>query len=194
MTELQYLQQNLLGFEGDTFARDKFKSIIDDYGIEVVVETGTYLGSTTRHLASWCKEVHTIEVNEKNYLQASKNLRDSPARLWLGNSAQVLDKVLALVKGKPMFIFLDAHWESYNPLPEELRVIARHGLKPIIAIHDFKVPGHPELGFDSYKGQDYDFEWIRGGVVGIYGENGYTVEYNSEATGARRGIIYIYPR
>lgn len=194
MTRQEYLEQNKAGFENDKFAREKFKHIIESNNIKTVIETGTYLGSTTKWLSQWADTVHTIEVNPENYSKAVKNLRENNnVEVWQGNSAELLKEILPLHKDEPLFIFLDAHWESYNPLIDELKVIADNKLKPIIAIHDFKVPGKPELGYDSYQGQDYDWSWIRSSVENIYGED-YTIEYNSEATGAKRGIIYIHPK
>ena len=195
MTESEYIKQNKLGFEGDLFARNKFQDIIESNGINTVVETGTYLGSTTRYFAQWADIVHTIEINKYNYEKAKSNLYDcSNVKMHFGNSSQELAKVIAtLDKSQPVLFFLDAHWEDYNPLLAELKVIALAGLKPFIAIHDFKVPNKPELGFDSYKGQDYEWDWIKAGIEEIYDEGGYKVEYNSEASGAKRGIIYISP-
>lgn len=92
-------------------------------------------------------------------------------------------------------IFLDAHWYK-NPLLSELHAIATHGIKPVIAIHDFKVPDHPELGYDVYAKQNitYDFAYIKESIENIYGKDGYEYHYNSEATGDKRGCIFIYPK
>lgn len=200
MTQEDYLKQNLAGFENDSFAKEKMKQIITDNNIQMVIETGTYLGSTTKHFAEWVKQVYTIEVLEKHYDLANKALRDTPnVTQYLGNSPEVLNKLFSEdifeEFDEPLFIFLDAHWGDYNPLLDELDTIAKWkwNLTPIIAIHDFKVPDHPELGFDSYKGQDYEWEWIKEKIIQIYGEGGFRIEYNSEATGAMRGLIYIFP-
>lgn len=193
MTRQEYLKQNEVGFENDSFAREKFKHIIESNNIKTVIETGTYLGSTTKWLSQWTDTVHTIELNPENYNKAVRNLKENRnVEVWHGNSSELLKEILALHKDEPLFIFLDAHWNDFNPLLDELKVIADNKLKPIIAIHDFKVPGHPELGFDSYNGQDYDWDWIKDSVKEIYGED-FTVEYNSEAAGAKRGIVFIYP-
>ena len=97
-------------------------------------------------------------------------------------------------KDKSVLLFLDAHWESHNPLLEELQIIKDKGMKPVIAIHDFFVPEHPELGFDSYAGQDYNWEWIASSIESIYGADGYKYFYNSEAEGMKRGVVFIMPK
>ena len=189
---MNYIAQNKLGFEGDVFAKEKMKHIIESNGIKTIVETGTYLGSTTKWFSQWADKVHTFEVKQDHFNKAKEALKGcNNITMHLGNSAYELSKVIGDLSDKTFF-FLDAHWEDYNPLLDELKVIADSGLKPIIAIHDFKVPDHPELGFDSYKGQDYDLEWIKPSLKLIYGED-YLIKYNTEATGAKRGIIYIYP-
>jgi predicted O-methyltransferase YrrM len=196
MTEAEYIAQNELGFEGDTFLKDEFQKLIDLFKIETIVETGTYRGSTTVQLAKMVKKVISIEVKKENYLIAKEKTKNIPeVNLFLGNSSELLPDILNHddVKNKNLFFFLDAHWESYNPLIDELKVIAKAGLKPLIAIHDFKVPG-TDLGFDSYAGQDYDLDWIKKELDNIYGENDYSYHYNTNATGARRGVIFIYHR
>ena len=193
MTQQDYLEQNLLGFENDTYAKDKFHEIITTNEIETVIETGTYLGATTKHLAQWTRTVHTIEIKKEHYDKAKNNLKSiGNIEMHYGNSAEILLNILSNLENKEkVFIFLDAHWQEYNPLLDELRSIKSAGLKPIIAIHDFKVEEHPELGYDTYNGQDYEWDWIKEGVEDIYGVDGYTVEYNSKATGAMRGIIFL---
>ena len=196
MTEQQYLDQNLAGFENDSFAKEKMKAIITGNKIKTVIETGTYLGSTTKHFSAWTKQVHTIEVKESHFNTSLKALEDClNVKSHLGNSPEVLDRILSKINKKELlFFFLDAHWEAFNPLLDELKVIAKHGFKPIIAIHDFKVPGHPEFGYDTYRGIVYERAWIEPSLINIYGKDGYSIEYNSQATGAKRGIIYIMPK
>lgn len=194
MTKNEYLQQNLAGFENDSFAKEKMKQIIADNNINVVIETGTYLGSTTKHFSQWVPKVITIEVNKDNYEKSLKELANyTNVAQFFGSSDTVLEEILPLFRQDNIFFFLDAHWNEYNPLINELAVIASNKIKPIIAIHDFKVPGHPELGFDTYGDIIYEWDWIKSSIEAIYGEKGYRIEYNSEATGAKRGIIYIFP-
>lgn len=196
MTHKDYIKQNALGFEGDTFLKEKCEAIIKDNQIDWVIETGTYRGASTSHFAKWCERVDTIEINAVNYADARKLLEDfNNVNMHFGNSAEVLDGLLSSDDAQiaNIFLFLDAHWEGYNPLLDELRLIAEKGLKPIIAIHDFKVPGSPELGFDTYGDIVYEWDWIASSVERIYGKDGYIIEYNKMAAGARRGVIFIYP-
>src|SRR5687767_13182602 len=147
-------------FNSDSIILEQVKNLIREFNIDQIIETGTYHGDTTKELAKLVPLVHTIEVNPAYQNTAQSNCKGVENIYWyLGSSPDVLDKQLLPGNSKNLLIFLDAHWGSYNPLLDELKAIAKHGLKPVILIHDFKVPGK-DFGFDSYGGQDYDWEWV----------------------------------
>ena len=165
------LMQNQEGaLNQDTFAQQEFINLKNKFGLKYAIETGTCLGYTTDFLCDNYKKVHTIEISEK-----FKMIKDLPEQ-------------------ENIFIFLDAHWGHHCPLKEELKQIKETGIKPVIAIHDFVVPNKPQLGFDSIKGQPFNYEWLKDDFDSIYGEEGYDYYYNSESVGAKRGIIYITPK
>lgn len=196
MTQRQkaYEQRNLLGFEGDTFMKEKVKSIIKEYGIELVIEGGTYLGGTARQFAQMAPQVVTIEIDDKNYERASILLKSlDNVELIHGSTVDVLPKLLKKHKNKKILWWSDAHWLEHNPMIKEMRIIAKSGIRPVMAIHDFKVPGRPDLGFDTYKDIVYEWSWIEPSIKKIYGDD-FIKEYNDKATGAKRGIVYIYPK
>src|SRR4029077_12824555 len=87
---------------------------------------------------------------------------------YLGSSETVLPEILESVNGNTIF-FLDAHWENYCPLQHELAVIAAHNIRPVIAIHDFQVPGQPGLAFDTYNHQPFTYDWLKPLFEKIYG-------------------------
>lgn len=201
MTAEEYLAQNALGFEGDTFLKEEVERLVKKWEVVSIIESGTYMGATSRELAKMAEHVFTIEINPPYYLQAREvQCEKSPVYL-LGNSSEIIGgQFIVQSKFGNVFLLLDAHWQQYNPLIDELEVIAkaRRGAntncKVIIAIHDFKVPDHPELGYDTYAGQDYEWSWIEQSIKNIYGEDGFTYHYNSEAAGAKRGVIFIEPK
>lgn len=199
MTQKEYIEQNAKGFEGDSYLREKVQSIIKEKKIYWVIETGTYRGATTKHLAEGVAKVDTIEIMEDNFQIAASHLSGTAnIELHKGNSPEELDKLFTAFNKKGrrpnLLCFLDAHWGEYNPLLDELKTIAKHKWKPVIIIHDFKVPGRDDLGFDTYKDIVYEWDWIKNDIDKIYGAEGYTVEYNDKAEGAKRGVIFIYPK
>jgi hypothetical protein len=197
-----YLAQNALGYEGDVFIHAELKKLNKRFNFYYAFETGTFRGATTQFLCMVAHYVHTIEIDNENFAVAEQFHRESKLfRVFnnLGNSPDVLNEILSRPsqpewKDLSLLFYLDAHWENHCPLLDELQVIADHKLKPVIVIHDFKVPEHPEFGYDSYNGQDFDFAWIQPSIERIYGVDGYDYHYNLVAIGAKRGVIYIYPK
>jgi hypothetical protein len=72
----------------------------------------------------------------------------------------------------------------------EIKAIGKVCTFPVIVIHDFKVNG---LGYDTYNGQELDFDYILPALKECY-PDGFSYEYNKQAEGARRGVIFIYPK
>jgi hypothetical protein len=214
MNNQEYLERNLKGYEGDNFIHKEIKDLIKDHKVELIVETGTYRGGTTKRLAEFGLPVHTFEVNKEYYDKAVESFK---------NIANIYPKLISSPKGiddlgrsheeeiktgggkvqpKRVLFFLDAHWGEDWPLLDELTVIskwcfmARAWLLPIIVIHDFKVPSQPKLGYDSYKETELTYGYVRDKVDDIYDGFDYTVNYNSEkkAEGAMRGVCYMAPK
>lgn len=192
MTKTEYEKQNALGYEGDRFIGEEIAKLVKEHGIEQIIETGTYLGNTTKKLVLMAPTL-SIEINVENWRRAKINCEGIKGiDLLFGNSIDMLKEYLPLYTDKKLLFFLDAHWGEYCPLLDELELIANHGIKPVIVIHDFKVPKRPELGFDSYNGQPFELEWIEKSLEKIYGSN-FAYHYNLQAEGAKRGVIYVYP-
>jgi hypothetical protein len=198
-TEIPYIMPNQLEpFNGDSFIEQEFLKLRDLFNIDTAIETGTCFGSTTKFLGKHFKKVISIEINNE-YLEVARSfLRpDRNIHTYCGASEKILGKLLDYpepVNDKSIF-FLDAHWEDYFPLRDELRIIAEHKIRPVIAIHDFQVPGQPGLSFDSYGGQPLTFEWLKSSFDDIYGAGGYDYYYNTElnSSAIKVGIIYITP-
>jgi len=183
---------------GDIHLCEKFIELRDRFEIKTAIELGTCVGGTTRWLADNFENVIGIELL-KEYLSIAKKRVGNRKNVvfFQGSTVDVLPKVLGsldvLPEGQIIF-HVDSHWGPNNPLLQELAIIAQYGLKPIIEIHDFKNPLHTEFGFDTYGAIVYEWNYIKDSIEKIYGIDGYIVEYNSKATGAMRGCIFIYPK
>ena len=179
-------------FNGDKHLAERFIELRDKHNIELVIETGTYHGQTTEWLGKNFPKVITIESNKEYYEKAKERLkRYDNVFMVMGDSSRVLEDFIP--KKKNVLFFLDAHWYQ-NPVIQELKQIKDSGTKPIIAIHDFKVPDRLDLGYDIYPEQGivYDFEWIKPLLDSIYEH--YEISYNNNAVGAKRGCIFIEPK
>ncbi len=137
-------------FGGDKLLKEEFERLIKRFSIKTIIETGTYVGDTTKELSTMVKSVHTIETNKQFYDIAKWNCRNlTNVTFHLGSSPEIIERVLPMVI-KPVLFFLDAHWFNYWPILDELKVIGKKGGKnSVIVIHDFYVPGK-NFGYDSY--------------------------------------------
>lgn len=175
----------LIPFEGDTFIPQEIINLKNRFDIKTAIETGSQFGASTRWLMDSFNNAFGCEPN--------KNFFDLCAHKGLTVYNEDSIKFLKRFKSeKNLLIFIDSHFEGLPcPLKDELKLIAKFEHKPVIVIHDFKVPGK-DFGFDKY---DYElcFEEIEEHLKEIY-PDGFEYHYNSEANGANRGIIYIYPK
>lgn len=186
-------------FNCDNFIAEEFIKLRDKFDIESAIETGTCLAWTTKWLSENFKEVFTVEISEQYRNFALKRLEGKTnVTSALGNSPDFLKEILSLpIITNKTILFLDAHWSTeYCPLKDELKAIAQSGLKPVIAIHDFVVPQHPEFGFDEINGQPFTYEWLKPEFDAIYGEGNYEHHYNTglQEQSAKRGIIFVTPK
>lgn len=180
-------------FNCDKFMEDEFLQLKEKYAIKNIIETGTYHGITTEFFCKNFDAVHTIELNETYFNVAKERLgKYENCRQYLGSSDELLAEILKQC-GMNTIIFLDAHWWK-NPLLGELELIKQSGVKPIVVIHDFKNPLHPEYEYDTYPEQNIVYEWdyVKNSVEQIYG-NEYIRYYNENITESKRGCIFIIP-
>jgi len=144
--------------------------LLQRYHIQAAVETGSFHAHTTRFLASIFKQVHTIEIVPENYQVAQSRLSSFPnAVCHLGSSNEVLKEILPKFEGRTLLFYLDAHWETYWPLLDELEEISKtHKDNCIIVIDDVKVPGRPDIGFDAYGEYECSYEYVKNQLEKIY--------------------------
>ncbi len=129
-------------------------------GLRILVETGTYLGDMIAAAKDLFDEIYSIELNPKFYDIARKRFaRTRHVRIVLGDSGEVLGRVLSGIKG-PCLFWLDGHYtrgkfaikgDRETPIEKELRHIARHPLKleHVILIDDARdytgTGGYPSI-------------------------------------------------
>lgn len=77
------------------------------------VETGTYLGGTTRWASANFRKVYTIERSEQLYAAHQAGLRSlGNVEPMLGDSKVVLRKILPDLHTQPALFWLDGHWSG----------------------------------------------------------------------------------
>jgi len=145
------------------------------YQMDVAVETGTFKGNTSAFLSFIFDEVHTIEISEKNFLEAEAFLEKHPnIHCHLGGSETVLQELLPTLEDKRVLFYLDAHWNEFWPLLDEIRAIGKtHRDHCIIVIDDFKVPGRKDIPYDAYKGHACSYLYIKKALDEVFSDYSY---------------------
>lgn len=151
-------------FHNDIFLQRIFILTTNYFKPTQIVETGTFLGTTTTFIAKNFSKtpIYTCEINEKNYRKSSKKLKKyTNVRVIKENSPNFLQKLSdkKLLGEMPIF-FLDAHWENFWPLEDEIKIITKNCKKAIIFIDDFKVEDNPQFGFDKYGSKECSLKLI----------------------------------
>lgn len=184
-------------FNGQERRQELFTAIVRKCRPAAIVETGTYLGTTTDFMAGAGMPVFSVEGQARHYGFAL-------ARLWWrrnvtlrrGDSRRVLqsffDGPLQLLCRQTIFAYLDAHWDADLPLAEELEIIFGHCGPAVVMIDDFQVPGEPDYQYDDYgPGKGLTFEYIRPAVEGHSLAVFYPAVPAAMESGLRRGCVVL---
>jgi cephalosporin hydroxylase len=123
---------------------------------KIIIETGTYLGSSTILFAYLFDKVFTIESNSKYFDVAKKRfslLNLSNITCISGKSQSVLKDILESIPSNSediLFAYLDAHWEEQVPTTCEINQLLDWGGAFIALIDDFKIEHDSGYFFDRY--------------------------------------------
>jgi hypothetical protein len=142
----------------DAVKRRAIWSCAKRFGLEVLVETGTYTGGTVATLQCRFHTIYSIELSEILFEQARERFKDARnVHLICGDSGVELKNVL-LKLDQPALFWLDGHWcggltaqgDSHTPICEELDLIlgaAEH--RHVIFVDDARLfgvdPAYPSL-------------------------------------------------
>jgi hypothetical protein len=112
------------------------RSYADEFGLNTLVETGTYLGDMVFALKDSFDEIYTIELDSYLYKRAKRRFsKYGHIHVLQGDSGEVLPGILAsLDKTKRVLFWLDAHYcggitsrtEIETPVVKELEWILTH--------------------------------------------------------------------
>ena len=165
-----------------------------------IVETGTYLGTTTEWLSAFQLPVYSCDVSEYNFGFSSRRLGNIPnIHLTLGDSRVALRNILAgplrSKTAEPIFFYLDAHWNEDLPLREEFDIIFEACPRAIVLVDDYEVPDDPEYSFDDYgAGKALDAAYAAPSMA-THGLSMYSPHRRAaDETGARRGCAVFVQR
>ena len=174
-----------------------FAELVHKIAPKAIVETGTYLGTTTEWLAAFQLPVFTCEAHPENFGFSKARLQATPnVRVLRADSRAFLAQVLRGPFGDgPNLFYLDAHWNDDLPLAEELEIIFGRSLESVVVIDDFEVPGDPGYQFDDYgAGKALTAEYISGIAERFELRSYYPATASTDETGAKRGCIVLAHR
>jgi hypothetical protein len=184
-------------FNGQSNRIRIFNAIVACIRPTAIVETGTYLGTTTEYMAATGLPVYTIEGHPRHYGFARARLWRKPnVKLYQGDSRielkKLLDGPLKSLTSTSLFFYLDAHWNEDLPLADEIDIIFGRSLNAVVMIDDFEVPGDPGFDYDDYgAGKALNVEYI----APLAEKHGLAIFYPSvssrEETGRRRGCAIL---
>jgi len=140
------------------FKRETLKRYARKFGLDVLVETGTFHGDMIEATRSHFREIYSIELGQELYRAACRRFaRHGHVRLLQGSSEVVLRELLPKLKGTPL-IWLDAHYtgdgtargESDTPIVEELEaILEQKQIDAVVLIDDARLfdgtNGYPTL-------------------------------------------------
>lgn len=164
-------------YEGESAAQVAlwFSEFSSDFGkVEKLVTTSakglnpwnTYIGYPVFSGASEKSDykIYSVDVDSAKVAAAREVFASNPNIVIECSSSEKFLKSLidskALTDRDRILYFLDAHWNDYWPLRDEIKQILRLPRFAIV-VDDFAVPGHPDFGFETYKEGVCDWKYIK---------------------------------
>lgn len=184
-------------FNGQFGRQHIYRELLNIINPGMIVETGTYRGTTTSLFARSGVPVISIEGNKRNFGFSSARFRRSRnVHLYFGDSRTKLGELLTGDFGDkircPVFAYLDAHWNADLPLAEEIEILFTHRPNTVAMIDDFQVPADPGYGFDDYgAGKALIPDYIAPAIRKHDLFSLYPALPSSQETGARRGCVVL---
>lgn len=163
-----------------------------------IVETGTFRGTTTEHLARTSGlPVFTVEADRRSHAFARERFR--VARLaaisaHLGDSRAFLGQLVTgdRLPAGPVLVYLDAHWGEDLPLAEEIAILFAARPDAVAMVDDFQVPDDPGYGYDDYgPGKALTAELCRPAMARFGLRLFYPSAPSGSETGRRRGCCVL---
>jgi predicted O-methyltransferase YrrM len=189
-------------FNSDQHVQSEIKKLIETFNIKHVVETGTFVGNSTAFFSKCGCVVDTIEINQEYYNSALINLENyDNFTCHLGDSIQMLPRILETIPKELTLFYLDAHWQDDWPLLNEIELIGKSFKDNcILVIDDFFVPNR-NLQYDVYKDIKNDINFIKNSLDHVYTDPVYYYNNRAESNGNLYmkecygvGKIYIFSK
>jgi len=139
-----WLRNDCLGLPPHVFKQNTIFEFQKKSGIDILVETGTYLGDMVEAQKKFFKKIYSIELSTKLYKMAKKRFHgDANVEIIQGDSGRMLSKIVNQLD-KPAIFWLDGHYsgnitakgDKECPVFEELDAIFNGKVKNHILLID----------------------------------------------------------
>jgi hypothetical protein len=180
---------------GQTARLETTRQIIVNLKIKRIIETGTYRGTTTEWFSQFRIPVETVEISYRYFAFSKARLANRQnVIVFRGSSVPFLKAKMSSATGAlddPLLFYLDAHWNDFLPLRDELGLIFTCCRNPVVIIDDFKVPDDPGYEYDNY-GPDkaLSLEFVAASKLPQL-SCFFPSTPSDEETGARRGYVVL---
>jgi hypothetical protein len=184
-------------FNGQCARQELFQELIAKTAPAIIIETGTFRGTTTEFMAETGIPIYSVEGLPRYYgFSRARLWRKGNVHLYLGDSRAVLRYLFAdrlrSVCERPVFAYLDAHWNADLPLREELEIIFDHCPAAVVMIDDFQVPDDSGYQYDDYgPGKSLSPAYIDPVLSKYCLEAHYPSTPSSKETGVKRGCVVL---
>lgn len=176
-------------FNGQSLRLKTVRSLVADFDPDGFVETGTFIGSTTRFFSGNSVPVFTCETKRAFWLLARMRMGwRTDVSVLRCDSRVMLESVARQRAVSRPLVYLDAHWWGDLPLAAELDLIFGAWEEVIVLIDDFRVPGDEGYAYDVYDGHALAIEAI---TLPPAAAAAVPAQPSESETGARRGTLYV---
>ncbi len=140
------------------------------YGLDVLVETGTFYADTVRGLRKDFRQIYSIELDDHLYgMAVARCKRQANAVLLQGDSGKRIADVIARLTGPALF-WLDAHYsagetargDEDTPIRAELTAVLGDGRPHVVLVDDMRefvnnAQDYPTLDAVRQIARDHDY-------------------------------------
>ncbi len=188
-----------LAFNGQNGRKGIFFELMQSLPFRVIVETGTWIGSTTGFMAHRTGlPVYSAEIQARFHKIAKMHLSDMEnVALYNHDSREFLRRVLQrdVIGAKAVFFYLDAHSYDDSPLLGEIELISGSVKEFAIMVDDFRVPGDEGYGYDHYaSGLSLTLDHIGAFLEKQDLQVFFPSQPSADETGRKRGSVVIARR
>ena len=128
----------------ENFKAEIIRRVAINYNYRIFIETGTYLGNTSKYLANYFKKILTVELDKDLFLKSQDNLKKYTNIECYNNDSENFLKEIILNINEEAIFFLDAHYsgpgtsnlKGITPCVNELKEISKGSIKSHVIIID----------------------------------------------------------